>query len=228
MQNTLAKYRADYNENLADQSHNSLPAYKPFFFSVPNYRKTNEALESIITLPHSVFVEITPYNKNKKSFEYLWNNAPDFALCVSTISCYTSNLAHIFANEIDSRFLLNGKKIMDITTCMQEAIMNSMFHGNLKMQSDFRTVKGLYAYQEEVKKRLILDYYRFSNINICAFNNGDSIKISISDDGDGFSIPTYKEEDTLPNGRGLMIIKSLSNKVWISKDQKMLFMVFDI
>jgi len=226
MRNTLAKYKSNYSKDLTSSKKNLL--YKPYFFSVPNYRKTSETLESIISLPHSAFIEINHYNKHKKSFEYLWDELPDLILCLSTIGCYTSNLAHIFSNSIDNRFALNGKKSMEISTCLQESIMNSMFHGNLEMQSDFRTMKGLYAYQEEIKKRLILDHYRFSSISLRAWYKNNSIKIAISDEGSGFSLSLYKEDDKLPNGRGLMMIQALSDKVWIGKDKKTLFMEFEI
>lgn len=225
MQDTLAKYISDYDEDAVFESQNT--SYKPFFFSIPNYRKTNEALEAIINLPHSVFVEITSYNKHKKSFGYLWDESPDIALSLSTISCYTSNLSNIFADLLNKRFALGDAKNMEIATCLQEAIMNSMFHGNLKMQSDFRTLKGMYAYQEEIKKRLMVDHYKFSTISIRAWYISGSIKISISDEGDGFNMPTYKEDDKLPNGRGLMIIQSLADKVWIGADRKTLFVVFN-
>lgn len=224
MRNTLAKHISDYSEDLA--SGNKNPTHKPFFFSVPNYHETSETLESIISLPHCAFIEVNHYNKHKKSFEYLWDELPDLVLCLSTIGCYTGNLAHIFADSLDNRFALNGKKNMEIATCLHESITNSMFHGNLKMRSDFRTTKGLYAYQEEIKKRLILDHYRFASISLLAWHKNNSIKIAISDDGNGFSLGPYKEDDKLPNGRGLMMIQALSDKVWVGKGQKILFMEF--
>ncbi len=224
MHDALAKYLPDYGKNLAYEQKNFI--HKPFFFTIADYRKTSEALESVIALPHKAFIEITPYNKHKKSFEYLLDESPDFALSLSTISCHTSSLAHIFANLLDKRFALNSKKNTEIKICLQEAITNAMLHGNLKMRSDFHTVKGLYAYHEEINKRLILEHYRFSTINIRAWNKKDSIKIAISDDGSGFRIPTYKEDNKSPNGRGLIIIQELSDKAWVEKGSKSLFMDF--
>lgn len=201
---------------------------KPYFFSIPKNIKTNEVMKSILHLPYLLFIENSKYDSAKRVLKkILVNNTPDILLSITTASCYTSNLAHLLTDSINNRFNLNDYKRQEIATCLHEAIMNSMLHGNLKMSSDFRTINGLYNYRTEIEKRLSIGMYKSRRVNIMAWNKNNCLQIAINDEGNGFTIPNYAVNDTLPNGRGLMFIHSLADSVWLGKDKRTLFMTFN-
>ena len=164
----------------------------------------------------------------------LHNSAPnknfsscDLLLSLTTASCYNSNVAHLFTDYVNKRFELRGKKNEEMATCLHEAIMNAMLHGNLKMASDFRTLKGLYKYQAEIEHRLTVDTYKLRCVTIGAWKQGSQIQLAVSDEGNGFNLNKYIANDELPNGRGLPLIHSLADKVWLENDRRTLFMQFE-
>ncbi len=201
---------------------------KPYFFSIPRNTETSKIIKSIFQLPYSLFIENSKYDSPKRVLKkILLNNTPDILLSITTSSCYIGDLAHLLTDTINNRFNLNNYKKQEIETCLHEAIMNSMLHGNLKMSSDFSTINGLYAYQTEIEKRLSIGMYKSRRVNIMAWNKNNCLQIAISDEGNGFTIPNYTADDTLPNGRGLMFIHSLADSVWLGEDKRTLFMTFN-
>lgn len=201
----------------------------PYFFSIPDNTDINESINKTLELPYSAFVEIIDSDIDilKKPEKYLPDNVPDFLFCLTTASCYVSNIADILANSINIRFKLNNNKIDQITTCLHEAIMNAMVHGNLDMQSDFCSLDGLCKYQTEIEQRLQQGLYKFRYVHINGWNKTDQILISVSDEGAGFDMPDLSACHDFPSGRGLMFIRELSDKVWLDSDRHTLYMAFN-
>lgn len=197
-----------------------------YFFSIDNIDKTSESIESILQLPYSIFVEKSPHNATEQLLKDISSNTPDMALSITTASCYAGNLTHPLTNLISKRFNLNEDKVIKLSTCLHEAIMNAILHGNLNMQSDFRTLDGLCAYQAEITQRLNVDMYKSRRIQIKTWDKDYHLKIAITDEGNGFSIPTKAADDTLPNGRGLRLINYLADSMWVELDKRTLFMTF--
>lgn len=224
MPSSLTTYNSPTGNQLFSKS---IWLHKEYFFSLPSGVETSEAIKSILQLPYSLFIEIGQHDKREQLLQNLWYGSPDMVVSLTTASCYTSNLAHSLTHNINSRFDLNDHNTMQIATCLHEAIMNSMLHGNLGMKSDFRTLEDLCTYQTEIEQRLNIDIYKLLRINIRIWNKSNYLKIAVSDQGDGFSIPDYIADDTPPNGRGLMFINSLASSVWVGKDKHTLFMTFN-
>lgn len=200
----------------------------PYLFSIPNHINTDESLKSALKLPHSTFIEIT--SKGNELLEPVQNvpdNSPNLTLSITTASCYKSSIAHILTESINTRFSLSGDKDMQISTCLHEAIMNAMIHGNLGLQSNFCTLDGLCAYQAEIGQRLNNDMYQSRYVHISFWNTEKCLQISVSDEGEGFDMPDFTTQNEFPRGRGLMFIHSLADKVWLDKDRRTLFMIFN-
>lgn len=209
--------------NLAEDQEEQL--YKqPHLFSISDYDRNTEILESILALPNSQFIE-TDLRENIKSNEHFSNC--DLFLSLSNACCYNSGIAHLFTDSLNKRFELRGRKNEEIATCLHEAVMNAMLHGNLKMASNFRTLKGLYKYQAEIDHRLTVDAYKLRRITIGAWKNDNQIQLAVSDEGNGFNLNKYIADDALPHGRGLPLIHSLADKVWLENDRHTLFMRFE-
>mgnify|MGYP003393490894 CR=1 FL=1 len=197
------------------------------FFSIPENRDINESIRGILRLPYSFFIEQNSHENSEQLLKALVSSdSPDLLLSISTYSTYTSNLSHLLTESINDRFKLNGNKYNEIKTCLHEAIINAALHGNLSIASNFQTTKGLYSYQTEISKRLNMDIYKSRRINIMVWNKNDHLQISVSDEGNGFSIANFKEDFTSPNGRGLMLIIRMSDSMWVGSDKRTLVMAF--
>lgn len=198
-----------------------------FYFSLSE-SKGNTDIASILTQPYSFFVEKnTDSEVEDKFLNIIETDKPDLFLSLTTASCYNDNIAHLLMEHMNKRFHLSKLKDCAIKTCMHEAIMNAVIHGNLCINSNFQTINGLYNYQTEISKRLNMALYKLKRVNIMAWNKDDHLQIAVSDRGNGFSIANFKEDYISPNGRGLMLIIRLSDSMWVGKDRRTLFMAFN-
>lgn len=198
---------------------------KPYYFLVPENNE-EAAIASILAQPYSCFIEQIKKKKADNIFSNT-DNKPDLLLSFTTASCYYGNIAHLLSECLNKRFHLNNFKKNEIKTCLHEAIMNAVIHGNLCINSNFQTTNGLYNYQTEISKRLHMAIYRLKRVNIMVWNKNDHLQVSVSDKGNGFSIANFKEDYISPNGRGLMLIIRLSDSMWIGDDRRTLFMAFN-
>lgn len=190
---------------------------EPYFFSLGNNEPAGEALESVLKLPHSIYIESGKRLDKDIVLKTLLPDAPDIALSLTTASCYICNPSHIITNTLNNRFRLSGDKNLNITTCLQEALTNAILHGNLET--------GGNSGETEIGHLLAINGLR--RISIKAWDKSTYLKISVSDEGKGFSLPEEFSNDTLPFGRGLTFIKSLSDKVWVGEDKRTLYMTFN-
>lgn len=97
-----------------------------------------------------------------------------------------------FLSEIFNEYDLTQKNYNKALLCVSEAVINSIEHGN----------------QYDTKKRVTIEI----NCNL------GEINVGIIDEGDGFNFeeirdPTKKENITNESGRGIHIIKSLSDSL---------------
>lgn len=95
------------------------------------------------------------------------------------------------SSEIVRKYEISNEKYPNILICLTEAMSNAIVHGN---KSD------------KAKK-----------VSILAKRESDSIVLRVKDEGDGFDYsnlpdPTIPENIEAPGGRGIFVIKSLSNK----------------
>ncbi|MEQ1706648.1 MAG: ATP-binding protein [Rickettsiales bacterium] len=199
-----------------------------YFFSI-HKNDADSILKSALVMPNSFFIEKIENDKETHNDlnKIYSSNIPDLLLSLTTASCYNANVSDIVTECIDRRFYLNNFKFEEIKTCLQEAIMNALIHGNLQVGKDFRSAKDLYEYQTKVRKRLVIDGYRLRRLNIMVWKKNDYIQIAVGDEGDGFSIPDTPYDESLPSGRGFMLIRSMSDNMWVGEDRRTLFMTFN-
>ncbi len=98
----------------------------------------------------------------------------------------------VFLNSIFNEYKLEKKYFNKIYLCITEAVINSIKHGN---KNDL-----------DKKVFIVLDF------------NKEGINIKIEDEGDGFDVknvqnPILKENINKESGRGIFIIKNLSEKI---------------
>lgn len=152
-----------------------------------------------------------------------------FTQSFSTLDCYTQNIALDITKMIQERFENYADKEFEIHTCLQEAILNAMIHGNLNVEGKFKEVRGFEVYQAKIEKRLKLKKYSSKLVNISVSASHKGLKISVNDGGEGFSLPKNIGNDSLddkPYGRGLKLINSMADTIWVGADKRTLNMVF--
>lgn len=157
--------------------------------------------------------------------------SPDLTLSITTSACYHSNTALDFADKIGEKFGLYGEKMSDIATCLQEAVMNAILHGNLQVGSKFDNLRDFEERGEEITARLEMDEYAQKRINIRAWDGHNHLKLAVSDEGEGFLLENAmayndKTSHKNPHGRGLLFIKAMAEKMWLGEDKRTLYMTF--
>lgn len=205
----------------------------PCFFSAA---EVNNSLSSVFLRGYSIFMELVhsdDLSQLDNTLEGLLAQKPDICMSLLTATCYNLAPASDIANMLASRFGIPYEKSSNIQTCLQEVIMNSVFHGNLQVPKHFRTIDDFEKYQTEFTRRLTDDKLRHKRVNILVWNESQHIKIAVSDEGNGLKLPEKIDEKTTSHslegihGRGLMFVRSLSSKMWMGDDHKTLYMFFN-
>lgn len=192
----------------------------PCFFSL-----AQEPLEEILRHPHALFLEIGERRRLDETVEHILAAAPDFALSLTTASAWRSDIAHIAAGCLNRHFGLQDAKALQITTCLQEAISNAIIHGNLRLSSAFTSLEEMQLHYDRIEERIGKALYRDTRVDILAWDRNDALELAVGDSGDGFTLPTNTDE-RLPHGRGLMLVMSLTSRVWTGRNGRGLHMAF--
>jgi DNA-binding response OmpR family regulator len=108
--------------------------------------------------------------------------------------------------------LFNYTTSENIALSLQEALTNSMFHGNLEIDSSLRDSGGMREFNEEAEKRRYLSPYKDRMIKITYEFTPDYVLYEIEDQGPGFNFqalpdPRDPENFFKNSGRGLLIIR---------------------
>ncbi|NBX03590.1 MAG: ATP-binding protein [Alphaproteobacteria bacterium] len=190
----------------------------PYFFSEP----TKKTLACFRSPHHSVFIE----TKNETSLPPALLNMPDFFVLLLTPSTYHLPVAQKLSAALMKRFLLPHEMMIPLETCLQEALLNAVIHGNLAVDSRFQTLSGFESFCSLIETRLAKAPYCNRRITISAWCDTGHLTLCVADEGDGFRFHKGLPEDGMPHGRGMYLIRSLASDVWIGDDRRSLFMTF--
>lgn len=107
---------------------------------------------------------------------------------------------------------------MQIAMALDEAILNSIFHGNLDVSSELRQVDDGEAFFEMVERRKVTPPYRDRHVFISLSATPEQATFVVRDEGHGFDIsqipdPTDPENLEKAGGRGLLLIQSFMDEV---------------
>lgn len=104
-----------------------------------------------------------------------------------------------------------------IGIAVEEALLNSLYHGNLEVSSDLRDeTHG--AYEALAKERVTQDPYRDRLIHFTVKLTPEFARFVIRDEGPGFdpgSIPNPTDPEFLerPSGRGMLLMRSFMDEL---------------
>lgn len=112
---------------------------------------------------------------------------------------------------------------------LQEAIANSIEHGNLGLPSEWKNEiceDGVDRFSKEKEARLKQQHYADKKVKISVSWSQKELEISIQDEGTGFDLSSYQSsKGTEPYGRGLAMIRASVDEVSFDKGGTVIRMV---
>lgn len=142
------------------------------------------------------------------------------SLLVTTKSAYRHPISRAFVEAIESRKALPGELHDRIYTATQEAVMNAVLHGNLRIEGGLRdNLEHFVQFHESIERRLALPEIAGGLIRVDALWNSKMLYVVIRDSGDGYDKEAVPElTDTLTSGpigsgRGLSILEAICDRV---------------
>jgi anti-sigma regulatory factor (Ser/Thr protein kinase) len=139
------------------------------------------------------------------------------SLIVTTRSAYRHSIVKAFVNAMENRASLSKDLRVRLYSAVQEALMNAVLHGNLRIDSDLRgNLDGLLAAQDAIESKLNLPEIARSKIRVEAIWNASVLNVMIRDSGRGYD---HENADESPasadraSGRGIAILQAFSDRV---------------
>ena len=129
---------------------------------------------------------------------------------MTTATAYRLPLAMLFAEALLSHGLIGAAAKGNILLALQEAVANSVVHGNLELHSPRRAFENMRAYWAEIRRRLADPVKANRRVTINARIRDGLVTITITDQGRGYNPDTVQARDpSRPHGKGLKLISQL-------------------
>jgi anti-sigma regulatory factor (Ser/Thr protein kinase) len=141
------------------------------------------------------------------------------SLLVTTKSAYRQPVGKAFVEAMAIRTPMPDDLRERIYTAIQEAMMNAVLHGNLRIGSGGRdTLEGLMQTHEMIEQMLAVPDGAGGAIRVDAIWNSKVLHVLIRDSGEGFTRREPSPEDIaesgrLASGRGLSILEAICDRV---------------
>ena len=142
------------------------------------------------------------------------------SLMVTTKSAYRQPVGKAFVEAMAIRTPMPEDLRERIYTAIQEAMMNAVLHGNLKIGSGARdSLEGLMQTHELIERMLAVPEGARGAIRVDAIWNSKVLHVLIRDSGDGFAkaeLPSSEDieaDGQIASGRGLSILEAICDRV---------------
>lgn len=144
---------------------------------------------------------------------------------VNTETCYVlpndTKLVHTLVQQM--REILRSMRVfpendrLRIGIAFEEALLNSLYHGNLEVSSELRD-QDQNAYENLARERCDLAPYAERQIFVEVSLTQETVRFLVRDEGPGFdpnAIPNPTDPEFLdrPSGRGMLLMKSFMDEV---------------
>lgn len=164
--------------------------------------------------PHEHFIEMREYVQMGNVLEFIRNEYPHTSLSLTTDTAFRQPVADFYTQHLARLRPLSPELMNDIRTCLQEAIMNSIIHGNLKVEHDKNDIADFPDYLERVSTALKKEEYALKRISLFTWFTMSHITVCVADEGPGFAIEQPPYNPVMPYGRGLPLIRAIAQQVW--------------
>jgi hypothetical protein len=133
-------------------------------------------------------------------------SSSSLCLVMTTQSAYRLPVARVFSETLASKPQLSADLEERVSTTVQEAVMNAVFHGSLKIGSHLRdTLNSLIEVHAQIESQLQQELVALSPIEIEAIWSHDLVQVTVRDSGDGYA-PSIEhkqlEDNVLPLSLG--------------------------
>ncbi|WKA29842.1 ATP-binding protein [Bradyrhizobium roseum] len=142
------------------------------------------------------------------------------SLLVTTKSAYRHHISRAFVEAIESRTTLSNDLHDRIYTATQEAVMNAVLHGNLRIEAGLRdNLERFVEFHESIERKLALPEVAGGMVRVDALWNSKMLYVVIRDSGDGYdkaAVPSLSEtigDSPVGRGRGLSILETICDRV---------------
>jgi len=104
-----------------------------------------------------------------------------------------------------------------IGTALEEALLNSLYHGNLGVKSELKEIDHDEFYKQ-ANERKVAEPWMHRRVRVTAMITPEEMQVSIRDEGNGFDPsklpdPTDPENLDRPCGRGVMLMRAFMDEV---------------
>ena len=183
---------------------------------------SEETLEAALSPPAAGCIEVDLIDECDKHVVFTQDAPGRLALVVTTRSAYRHLIVRAFIGAVARRTPLSEDLRVRIYSAAQEALMNAIFHGNLKIDPHLRdSLDGLLAAQKAIEIKLTSPQVARAMIRLEAIWDASTVHVVIRDSGEGYdsSGPCARDGRNMCNGasgRGLDILEAFSDGVEVS------------
>lgn len=154
-------------------------------------------------------------------------------LTVKTSSAYRIPVAKVFVEALTRRTKLQPDLVTRVHTAVQEALMNAVLHGNLKIDASLRgNLDDLFRMHEAIEARLSVAEASRAPVRVEAIWNDRIVRVLIRDAGDGYAAVSGREcadrqlTGDRSAGRGLAILNVMCDEFSVVEDGRVARMSF--
>jgi anti-sigma regulatory factor (Ser/Thr protein kinase) len=183
---------------------------------------SEETLDAALSPPAAGCIEVDLIDECDKHAVFTQDAPGHLALVVTTRSAYRHLIVRAFVGAVARRTPLSEDLRVRIYSAAQEALMNAIFHGNLKIDPHLRdSLDGLLAAQKAIEIKLTSPQVARAMIRLEAIWDASTVHVVIRDSGEGYdaSGPCTRDGRNMCNGasgRGLDILEAFSDGVEVS------------
>lgn len=152
---------------------------------------------------------------------------------LTAATAFRADLAHRFCRALAKRLDLEGAVLERVEMATHEALSNALVHGALEIDTRRRESIATYdAYCQLVEDRLKDPAYGARSIDLIARWNGECLEVEVRDSGPGYARAAAvgategDGEAARKSGRGLDLIRDLSDSLRVTDDGRRLTMRF--
>ncbi len=126
-------------------------------------------------------------------------------------------LVNLLIENCDRFDLLDDRDRMRIQVALEEALLNSVVHGNLEVSSSLRELEGD-LFEQTIAERKVIEPFRSRQVTLTANYTHTEARFTIRDEGPGFDVekvrnPTEDDAIALASGRGILLMRSFMDEV---------------
>lgn len=171
-------------------------------------------LGSLMQQPYHHFIEAREQVQLPQVLDFIRYEHPHMTLSVTSQTAFRHPIAEYAARHIAARMLPAREGYQAMRTCLQEAVLNAVIHGNLRMQGQHHGMAGFQEYMQEITRRIADEDAGLLRVNIHAWFTEHHITLCVADSGPGFVMEQLQADVLSPHGRGLLMIRDMASGCW--------------